>query len=145
VITLAVSGGDFGFKGVNAIWNEGGNDQSTHGVGGIRDDDLIVVRGERVINYPSYSGVLTTINGCVLEVLGGPLVDAPFVIVTVGVFVCIRLIGLRGVSGGYWARSSKGFHLLTVGGHEGCEELAVDLVDVGLLLLRGEGRYCCMW
>jgi hypothetical protein len=99
VVTLAISGRDFSFKGVNAIWNEGGDDQLARGVGGIGDNDLIVVYGERVINYPSHSGVLTTINGCVFEVLGGPLVNAPFVIVIViGVFVCICLVGLRGVS-----------------------------------------------
>jgi hypothetical protein len=91
--------------------------------------------------------VLTTINGCVLEVFGGPLVDAPFivVIVSVGVFICIRLVGLRGVSDVYWAGSSKGLYLLTVGGRKGCEELAVDLSDVGLPWLHGEGRYCCRW
>jgi hypothetical protein len=117
------------------------------GVGGIGDDDLIVVRGERVINYPSHSGVLTTINGCVLEVLGGPLIDAPFIVVVVGVgvFICIHLIGLRGVSSGYGAGSLKGFHLLIAGSRKGCKELAIDLSNIGLLLLQGEGRYCYMW
>ena len=89
--------------------------------------------------------MFTIVNGCVLEVFGGPLVDAPFIVIVVGigVFVRIRLVGLRGVSGVYWAGSSKGLYLLTVGGREGCEELAVDLSAVRLLL-RGEGRYCCM-
>ena len=90
--------------------------------------------------------MFTTVNGCVLEVLGGPFVDAPFVVVIIAVFVFvrIRLVGLRGVSGVYWAGSSKGLYLLTVDGREGCEELAIDLLAVGLLL-RGDGRYCCMW
>jgi hypothetical protein len=148
-IALAISGRDFGFKGVDAIWNKGGHNQSVHGVSGVGDDNLIVVHKEGVVSYPPHSGVLTTFNiyvftidwGPLIEVLDGPLakVFVFFIIVGVGVHICILLIGLRGVSdrGWVWYSSLKGFHLLRylgVDGGEDCKELAVGLSAVGLSL-----------
>jgi hypothetical protein len=67
------------------------------GVSGIGDNNLVVVCRKRFVNYPFHFGVLTTVNRCVLAVLGGPFTDATILVFVVGVIVCILLVGLRGV------------------------------------------------
>jgi hypothetical protein len=137
-VAFTISGRDFGVGGLDGIGNVGGDEEAANGGGGVRDDNLMVVRGKGVVYHPSTPWVVPAIlprwQTRLRAFGGGSVVIGPGLVVVV-VFWILILLRLS---------ISIGFVGLAVDAVESIEEEALALSHVQLTSGRG-GVYGCRW
>jgi hypothetical protein len=141
-VALTISGRDFGVGGLDGVRDVGGDEEAVNGGGGVRDDDLMVVRGKGVVYHPSTPWVVPAIlprwQTRLRALGGGSVVVGPGLVVVVVVVVMFWILILLRLS------VSVGLVGLAVDAVEGVEEEALSLSHMRLTSGRG-GVYGCRW
>jgi hypothetical protein len=141
-VALTIGGRDFGVGRLDGVRDVGGNEEAANGGGGVRDDNLMVVRGKGVVYHPSTPWVVPAILPrwqTRLRALGsGSVVVGPGLVVVVVVVVMFWILILLRLSVGI------GLVGLAIDAVEGVEEEALSLSHMRLTSGRG-GVYGCRW
>jgi hypothetical protein len=140
-VALTIGSRDFGVGGLDGVRDVGGDEEAANGGGGVRDDNLMVVRGEGVVYHPSTPWVVPAIlprwQTRLRALGGGSAVVGPGLVVVV-VIVVFWILILLCLSVGV------GLVGLAVDAVEGVEEEALPLSHMRLTPGRG-GVYGCRW
>jgi hypothetical protein len=139
-VAFTISGRDFGVGGLDGVGDIGGDEEVANGGGGVRDDNLMVVRGKGVVYHPSTPWVVPAIlprwQMRFRAFGGGSVVIGPGLVVVVVIAFWILIL----------LRLSVGVGLvgLAVDAVESIEEEVLALSHMRLTSGRG-GVYGCRW